>query len=357
MSMGNKKEEKGRLENLTSKIQQIEPLVVRINSLSIGEIIGYIDKEEKTHVPIEDWKLKDLDNKERVRLLLDKFKKCVDGFDYSGVIKTWEAMIKMVEDRKLENEEKMGQIFRKTEDEKKYIFKEAVNKNLPKIPFLKADDGSMAVSTYKSGIGGFLSAEMKLMVMNLGMGEKKYKGILDDRITLSQKWIRISNAFGRGDERVREEIRWENSGDLTMNYDPPAALNFINKIKAVIGKNPEPIAPVGILTLYHGQGQSTDADIPEVVYVLVSNPLAWVRTFNELKGRMAEVGNRDEGTLKEQVYMRHFWKYGLQDIFYSRQFRNVLPHQAELTQERLLDEKRQLTEEIQRRKPNWFGRK
>lgn len=350
------KEQKLQMGSLDLQVQKMGHVVERIRSLS-GEITEKIKEEKNQHLPLKNWNLSDIDTRERVMILMNEFNTCVNRFDYEGVIRSWESIVSFCEKRKSENEEKKDIIIRKTKEEKEYNFKGIVKQNLPKVPIITADDGSVAVSTYKGGVGGFLSAETRLLLVNAGRGNKKYKNILDDRITMSPNWIRISNQFGRGDERVREQVLWSEADDLIINYESPAFLDFINKPKAVIGKNPEPIAPVGVLVIYRGQSQSNDIDIPEMATVLVDNPRKWVDTFNRLKEKMSEMGTDKDGLLREQVYLEHFWRYGLKDIVEEPKFRRVLPDLVNRAYKDLIEERRAMREEIQTRKSNLFGRK
>jgi len=353
--MGNK-EQKTQLDSLDQQVQRMGHVVERIRSLP-GEINKKIDEEKKGHLPLKNWNLSDIDTRERVMILLNEFNISVNRFDYGGVSRVWESMINFSENRKNENEEKKGIVVRKTEEEKKYNFKGIVRKNLPKFPIITVDDGSMAISTYRGGIGGFLSAETRLLLVNACRGNKKYKNILDDKITMSPNWVRISNQFGRGDERIREQVLWNETDDLIINYESPAFLDFINKPKAVISRNPEPFAPVGVLVLYRGQSQSNDVDIPEIANVLVDNPKKWVDTFNQLKEKMSEMNLDEDGLLREQVYLEHFWRYGLEGIVKGPNFRHVLPDMANMAYQDLVRERKNMRDEIQRRKPNLFGRK
>jgi hypothetical protein len=110
------------------------------------------------------------------------------------------------------------------------------------------------------------------------------------------------------------------------------------------------------LKIFSLQGQDTEGNIPELANVLVKDPVAWVNVFNQLKQAMCN--KTEPNLLREELYLQHFWRYGLEDIVNSREFRQFLPDCVIADLQKIRREKSTLDAQIGiQRRPNFWGRK
>lgn len=352
--MGNKLEnQRERIKNLSFQIEKMDSLSQKIKSLP-EEIVGSINGEEKRHGGLKNLNLVEPDDIGRVDLLVNRFRENVNEFNYEGVVNTWVEMQQMVKERKESNSKKHDQGVITTESNKISNFTRIVKQNLPDVPIIEIG-GLPGISTKKGGIPDFLVRLFKVGLMNIG--NKKYRDVLDDKISMSPALFRLSNQFGSGDETVRFEESWENIGDLQMTYAPPEALDFINKLIADIAKKDDPLSPIGMLEVYQSSASQTDLKFVNKVDVVVSNPDQWMAVFNELKTLMKVKINTADNSLHEPIYLRHFWINGLKEIVDSRAFKTVLFDRLRIECERKKDEKWKMTKEMPELRPRWFGGK
>lgn len=356
--MAKRKEDlRNQRDFLSSEVLKKERVYKRIEGLG-KEINLSIDDEKKEFGELRHPILVDQDDFARVEALVTMFREGVKTLNAEQVVNTWELMKGMVDKRMVENNSKLEKHERTTEEARKINFKKIVKEHLPNVSIGTTIDGLPFVTTYNKGLIGLISKEYYVWAMNLLQSkDKKFKGIFDDRIMMSTEWIRVSNQFGGGDPRTKEEVPWNRSADdLMMNYIAPPILDLPNKVKAILGKNPEPYAPFGILELYRGSGQSGDKDIPEIAHVPVKSPAEWVNVFNLLKKKMNMVVNPDDCKLREFVYLQHFWNYGLKDIVETRNFKLFLVHNTLRDYQQSIKELNPLKEEIKAR-PKFFGKR